>query len=50
LTKGGLDFGTVGSSLVLLAVLVALVVLATVYNSQKKPRENQPQLASLGDS
>ncbi|HEX8540202.1 MAG TPA: hypothetical protein VF671_00720 [Pseudomonas sp.] len=48
--KGGLDFGTVGSSLVLLAVLVALVVLATVYNSQKKPRENQPQLASLGDS
>lgn len=33
--KGGLDFGTVGSSLVLLSLLVVLVVMATVYN--RKP-------------
>ncbi|WP_268800354.1 COG4705 family protein [Pseudomonas huanghezhanensis] len=30
--KGGLDFGTVGSSLVLLTVLVVLVGIATAYN------------------
>ena len=35
--KGGLDFGTVGSSAVLLAVLVFLVVMATVYNRQTLP-------------
>ncbi|NAT40610.1 hypothetical protein CU661_30230, partial [Pseudomonas syringae pv. actinidifoliorum] len=32
--KGGLDFGTVGSSAVLLAVLLLLVGLATYYNRQ----------------
>lgn len=35
--KGGLDFGTAGSSLVLLSVLVALVVMATVYNRPPTP-------------
>ena len=30
--KGGLDFGTVGTSAILLAILVALVITATVYN------------------
>ena len=35
--KGGLDFGTAGSSLVLLTVLVALVAMATVYNRQPAP-------------
>lgn len=33
--KGGLDFGTVGSSAVLLSVLVVLVALASMYNSQR---------------
>jgi len=36
--KGGLDFGTVGSSLVLAVVLFALVAVATVY---KNRRDNQ---------
>lgn len=35
--KGGLDFGTAGSSLVLLTVLVVLVVMATAYNRQPAP-------------
>ncbi|WP_024658877.1 hypothetical protein N027_13895 [Pseudomonas syringae USA007] len=34
--KGGLDFGTVGSSAVLLAVLLLLVGLATYYNRHRK--------------
>ncbi|EPN47147.1 hypothetical protein A244_21176 [Pseudomonas syringae pv. actinidiae ICMP 18807] len=34
--KGGLDFGTVGSSAVLLAVLLLLVGLATYYNRNRK--------------
>jgi uncharacterized membrane-anchored protein len=32
--KGGLDFGTVGSSLVLLSILVLLVGAAMIYNRQ----------------
>jgi uncharacterized membrane-anchored protein len=33
--KGGLEFGTIGSSAVLLAVLLALVGVATYYNRQR---------------
>jgi uncharacterized membrane-anchored protein len=33
--KGGLDFGTVGSSTVLLAVLLTLVAVATLYNRRR---------------
>lgn len=33
--KGGLDFGTVGSSAVLTAVLVAMVGMAYYYNTQR---------------
>ncbi|WP_338513504.1 hypothetical protein VRC24_17735 [Pseudomonas poae] len=36
--KGGLDFGTVGSSIVLLCILLALVAIATYYT--RKPKEN----------
>jgi uncharacterized membrane-anchored protein len=35
--KGGLDFGTVGSSLVLLTVLVLLVTAAMIYNRRAEP-------------
>lgn len=35
-SKGGLDFGTVGSSAVLLGILVFMIVAATLYN-QRKP-------------
>jgi uncharacterized membrane-anchored protein len=35
--KGGLDIGTVGSSAVLLGVLVVLVVAASLYNRQAAP-------------
>jgi uncharacterized membrane-anchored protein len=35
--KGGLDFGTVGSSLVLLGILVVLVVGATLQNRKSSP-------------
>jgi uncharacterized membrane-anchored protein len=37
--KGGLDFGTVGSSTVLLAVLVTMVAVATFYNRQRTARQ-----------
>lgn len=35
--KGGLDFGTVGSSLVLLLILLVLVAAATAYNRKREP-------------
>lgn len=41
--KGGLDFGTVGSSLVLLTILVVLVGLATFYT--RKPEKVYGQVA-----
>jgi uncharacterized membrane-anchored protein len=40
--KGGLDFGTVGSSAVLLAVLLTLVAVATVYNRQSTVEQPVP--------
>ncbi|GFM81997.1 membrane protein [Pseudomonas cichorii] len=36
-SKGGLDFGTVGSSAVLLGILLFMVVVATLYNRRKSP-------------
>jgi uncharacterized membrane-anchored protein len=36
--KGGLDFGTVGSSAVLGAVLVVLVLMATYYQRREPVR------------
>lgn len=41
--KGGLDFGTVGSSMVLLSVLVVLVGMATYYN--RKPAKGYESIA-----
>ena len=41
--KGGLDFGTVGSSVVLLSILVVLVGMATFYN--RKPEKAYEQIA-----
>jgi uncharacterized membrane-anchored protein len=41
--KGGLDFGTVGSSVVLLSILVVLVCGAMVYN--RKPEKGYGQIA-----
>ncbi|MCD5995461.1 hypothetical protein KDX38_17200 [Pseudomonas sp. CDFA 602] len=34
-SKGGLDFGTVGSSAVLLGILLVMIVAATLYNRKK---------------
>ncbi|KPX08109.1 putative Membrane protein [Pseudomonas savastanoi pv. glycinea] len=39
--KGGLDFGTVGSSAVLLAVLLVLVVVATYRERKPSPADNR---------
>ncbi|AHG41501.1 membrane protein [Pseudomonas syringae CC1557] len=39
--KGGLDFGTVGSSAVLLAVLLILVAVATYYNRKPTAVDNR---------
>lgn len=39
--KGGLDFGTVGSSLVLLVILLALVAAATAFNRKREPAFEQ---------
>lgn len=42
--KGGLDFGTIGSSLVLGGVLLAMIALASFYNGRNE-REVAPQLS-----
>ncbi len=39
--KGGLDFGTIGSSAVLLAVLLVLVVVATYRERKPSPADNR---------
>ncbi|RMW25207.1 hypothetical protein ALO97_200055 [Pseudomonas syringae pv. tagetis] len=39
--KGGLDFGTIGSSAVLLAVLLVLVVVATYRERNPSPADNR---------
>jgi uncharacterized membrane-anchored protein len=39
--KGGLDFGTVGSSLVLLMILLVLVAAATAFNRKREPAFEQ---------
>ncbi|MCO8163334.1 hypothetical protein NJC38_14315 [Pseudomonas sp. 21LCFQ010] len=40
-SKGGLDFGTVGSSAVLLGILLAMVLAATIYNQRKSLAYNR---------
>lgn len=40
--KGGLDFGTIGSSAVLLAVLLALVVVVVVVVATYRERKPSP--------
>jgi uncharacterized membrane-anchored protein len=43
-TKGGLDLGTLGSSVVLLAVLFSLMAYAHVQQRRKAPRTATPEL------
>lgn len=40
-SKGGLDFGTVGSSAVLLGILLTMIVAATMYNRTRTHRYDQ---------
>lgn len=40
-SKGGLDFGTVGSSAVLLGILLTMIVAATMYNRRRTHRYDQ---------
>lgn len=40
-SKGGLDFGTVGSSAVLVGILLTMIVAATMYNRRRTHRYDQ---------
>ncbi|PHN27137.1 COG4705 family protein [Pseudomonas sp. ICMP 561] len=40
-SKGGLDFGTVGSSAVLLGILLFMILAATLYNRKETPTHDQ---------